>query len=242
MGTRQLHLILFVLTLFIGVATRANSDDDFAAFDGEFTEQRPIVDVADPLELYNRCMFAVNDRLYFWCLKPIAQVWSKVPEPARIGVSRFFRNVEAVIRITNTTLQCKFEHTWHEVKRLAINSTVGLLGFRDPASSHYDIPRHDEDFGQTLGHYGVGDAVPVVLPFLGPANLRDIVGLVVDAFLDPVSYIRSSAARYAVRGTNVVNRTSLSIGQYESIKSDALDPYTFVRDAYRQRRWNQVAE
>lgn len=214
-------------------------DEAFEDFDEEFKA------IADPLEPFNRVMFVFNDKLYFWVMKPVAQGYSfVVPEPARVAVGRFFANIFTPIRLVNSVLQLKFRHAGTELTRFAINSTVGILGFTDPARDHWGIYTHEEDFGQTIGRYGSGPGFFITWPILGPSSARDTIGLVGDTFLNPFTYLFAAepVAGMAVKGYEVVNTTSLNIGVYEDLKKDAIDPYTFLRDAYHQHRENLVKE
>jgi len=218
--------------------------DDFDdEFGDEFAGEEELRGVFDPLSGYNRVMFYVNDKLYFWVLKPVARCYRwAIPEFFRSGVGRFFRNLGFPVRLVNNVLQFKFKNAGIETGRFVVNSTVGLLGFFDPAQSRLHLTPRQEDFGQTLGKYGVGDGFPLVLPLLGPSNLRDALGLVGAYFLNPVAYIESTEARVAIPTYETVNSTSLKIGAYESLKRDALDPYTFMRDVYKQNRDKRIEE
>jgi len=219
----------------------ALGDEGDLAFDDEFDnvsdEEGQIV--ADPLEGFNRAMFVVNDRLYFWFFRPVARGYSKVvPEPGRVAVRRFFANVFMPIRFANNVFQLKFKYAGIELERFVINSTIGVAGFMDPAKEHWNLVMHDEDFGQTLGFYGFGPGVYINLPIFGPSNIRDTVGRVADIFLSPTAYILPND-REIVVGINAfekLNEVSLDIGLYEDIKRDALDPYIFIRNAYQQHR------
>ncbi|TNF51662.1 MAG: VacJ family lipoprotein, partial [Deltaproteobacteria bacterium] len=155
---------------------------------------------------------------------------------------RFFRNLLMPVRFTNNLLQLKPKQASIELARFVFNSTVGILGFFDPAAKHCDLHPYPEDFGQTLGYYGVGSGFHIVLPLLGPSNLRDTIGLVPDHFLNPISYVDDSEVRLALRVYKQVNQTSLHIGEYESLKKDAVDLYPFLRDSYEQRRNKQIEE
>lgn len=216
-------------------------DEDFD-LEGEF-EDVSESEVFDPLSGYNRLMTKVNDKLYFWVLKPVAKGYGKVvPETARRSVNRFFNNLLFPVRFVNNVLQLKFRHAWIELARFGMNTTVGILGFGDPAKEWLDLEAYPEDFGQTLGHYGVGSGFHIVLPVIGPSNLRDMAGLVPDYFLDPVSYTDKREDEFAIRSFNRVDYTSLHIGEYESLKKDAVDLYTFLRDTYEQKRKKEIKE
>jgi phospholipid-binding lipoprotein MlaA len=217
-------------------------DEDEFDLEAEF-ESANAEPVIDPLSGYNRLMTQVNDRLYFWLIKPVSQGYSLViPEPARLGVGRFFRNLLMPVRFANNLLQMKPKRAGIELTRFIVNSTVGLLGFTDPAANSFDLQAYPEDFGQTLGHYGVGSGFHIVLPLLGPSNLRDTIGLIPDYYLAPASYIDNVKAELIVDAYSRINHTSLHIGEYESLKKDAVDLYTFFRDGYEQRRVIQIKE
>lgn len=218
--------------------------DDFDAFD-EFSEfdDTQAIEVYDPLNGYNRCMTRFNDKVYFWFLKPLAQGYSAVvKEPARQAVGRFFANLGYPVRVVNNLLQLKIRQAGIETARFGVNTTTGLLGLFDPARSWLELEPCPEDFGQTLGYYGVDRGFHIVLPFLGPSNLRDAFGEVPDYFLDPVIYIDDFEIRLAITGIKVVNFTSLHIGQYEVLKADAVDLYIFLRNAYEMKRLKEIEE
>ena len=216
-------------------------DEDFALED-EFDENES-TQVFDPLSGYNRFMTGVNDKIYFYILKPTAQGYRYVvPEGGRLAVNHFFRNLLMPVRFTNNLLQLKPKEAGVELTRFVVNTTLGFFGFFDPAGESFHLQAYPEDFGQTLGHYGVGSGFHVVLPLLGPSNLRDTVGLVPDHFLNPINYLEDSETRIALRAYDQVNRTSLHIGEYESLKKDAVDFYIFLRDGYEQRRNKLIEE
>ena len=215
-------------------------------FDDEFDEEFDEVGaIADPLEPLNRAIFVFNDKLYFWLLKPVARGYGfVVPEPGRVAINRFFTNLYTPIRLINSLLQFKFKYAGTELARFGINSTIGLLGFMDPARDRYGIYLHREDFGQTLGRYGAGPGFFLNLPLFGPSSVRDGIGLAGDFFMNPLTYIfyNEATAGLAVSVSDRVNNTSINIGVYEDLKKDALDPYTFIRDAYHQHREDLVKE
>jgi phospholipid-binding lipoprotein MlaA len=216
------------------------SDEDF--FEDEFEEEK--VEVADPLSLWNRAMFHFNDKLYFWALKPLARGYKAVtPDFFRTGVKNFFRNITTPIRLVNCILQAKGNAAAVEFSRFIVNTTIGVLGFGSPADNFPQLASPDtEDLGQTLGNYGLGNGFYLVWPILGPSTLRDSIGRVGDFFLDPVSYVEPIEASLGIRGFDVVNNTSFRIGDYESLKKSAIDPYTALRDVYLQFREKKIKE
>ena len=230
--------------------TDAEGEDDFG-FEEEFKEitNKKII---DPLSGYNRFMTQFNDKLYFWALRPMAKGYRAiVPMGVRKAINRFFVNLLFPVRFVNNLLQLKFRNAGTELARFGINSTVGVLGLGDPAKEWFDLDPHPEDFGQTLGHYGVGPGFHIVLPFWGPSNLRDLAGMVPDHFLEPqsydneldsVDYVKTQEEEWLIRAYDEVNYRSLHIGEYESLKKDALDLYPFLRDAYEQNRIKEVKE
>jgi len=207
----------------------------------EEAEQRPLT-IADPLEPFNRAMFHFNDKLYFWVLKPVAQGYTRVvPEGVRVSVRNFFSNVAFPIRFVNCLLQANFDGAAIELSRFTVNTLLGIGGLFDPASSkEMKLVKQDEDLGQTLGVYGVGQGIFLTWPFLGPSTPRDTVGLVGDWFLDPVTYLTPWYAPYGVKAYGRVNEVSLRIGDYEALKEAAIDPYLALRDAYLQYRQKKV--
>ncbi len=226
--------------------------DEFGGFEeetGPAASTAPADVPFDPLRGFNRGMFHFNDRMYFWVLKPTARIYGRViPKGVRQGIQRCFKNLGFPVRFVNNVLQGKMKGAGRETGRFLVNSTLGLGGFFDPARSWWGWEPSDEDFGQTLGRYGVGDGFPLVLPLIGPTNVRDALGMGADSFLNPLSYVDPhdpqffNRTRLYIRAGEAVNRTSLDIGQYESIKKDALDPYTFIRDAYKQMRDQKIKE
>jgi len=198
--------------------------------------------IADPLEPFNRAMFHFNDKLYFWVLKPVAQGYNKVvPEAPRVGVNNFFSNLRFPIRFVSCLFQVDFSCMATELGRFAVNTIWGVGGLLDPASSkQLNIPKREADLGETLGVYGLGQGLYIVWPILGPYSARDSIGIVGDYFLYPVSYITPWYNWLGVRAYEEVNDTSLSIGDYESLKEAAIDPYVALRDAYIQYRQKMV--
>jgi phospholipid-binding lipoprotein MlaA len=205
-------------------------------------EEKAITTIPDPLEPFNRAMFDFNDKLYFWVLKPVAQGYNQiVPEPARVGVKNFFSNLRSPIRFVSSLLQGDIQGAATQLGRFLVNTIWGVGGLLDPSSNEQlNIPKENPDLGQTLGIYGLGQGFYLVWPILGPSSARDSVGLAGDYFLYPVSYINPWYDWAAVRAYEEVNDASLRIGDYESLKEAAIDPYVAVRDAYHQYRQKKV--
>jgi len=200
--------------------------------------------IADPLEPLNRPFFHFNDKLYFWVLKPVASGYKAiVPEDMRLGVRNFFSNLTTPIRLINCLLQANLKGAGSETVRFLLNTTFGLAGFLDPAKKEFNIEKREEDFGQTLGVWGIGPGFFINWPILGPSSLRDTFGFIGDIFLDPRNYLVTSIpANLAVRSYDQVNETSLSLGEYEDFKEAAVDPYIALKDAYHQYRLNKIRE
>jgi phospholipid-binding lipoprotein MlaA len=206
----------------------------------------PTETIADPIEPVNRAFFHFNDKLYFWVFKPVATGYKAVvPEDGRIGVRNFFSNLTTPVRLVNCLLQARFKGAGIETARFVINTTYGLVGFLDTAKKEFKIEKQEADFGQTLGIWGMGPVFYMDLPILGPLSLRDGLGYAVDASLNPQTYLAfySVIVGYANTGGWVlekINEASLTLGEYESLKKAALDPYIAVREAYYQYRQNKI--
>lgn len=211
------------------------------------------VAIRDPLMSVNRRFFWFNDKLYFVVLKPVAKGYRKiVPEYARVSVRNFFSNIQTPGRLINCLLQAKPKGAGIEFARFVVNTTAGVAGFRDPARNWLDLKKQQEDFGQTLGVYGLGPGIYIDWPILGPSSVRGTVGYAGDFFLDPINwvlaavpfdtgfqvlgYLTAAAVNSGVKFYDMINETSLSIGQYEELMRASLDPYIAVRNAYIQHR------
>jgi phospholipid-binding lipoprotein MlaA len=211
--------------------------------ENDYQEEAEGPKIADPLEPWNRMMFTFNDKLYFWVLKPTAQGYNYVaPQPVRVAVRNLFSNAAAPVRFVNSLLQLKLYAAGTELARFALNTTFGLAGLFDVAEDQFNLYGQNEDLGQTLGSYGVGPGVYIVWPVFGPSSLRDTVGLAGDSFLNPLNYISPAEALLGVRTYETVNKTSLSIGEYEDMKAATVEPYTSVKDAFAQHRSYLIKE
>ncbi len=196
----------------------------------------------DPLEPVNRAMYKINDGLDKVVLKPVATVYKTVlPQFVRTGVTNFFNNLYDVLTALNNLLQGKVGDAVSDVGRIAVNTTVGLAGFIDVATE-VGLEKHKEDFGQTLGRWGLTSGPYLQLPFFGPSSFRDGVGSVVDFKLDPIQLIWRNhiRTRNSVWGLYVINLRANLLDSTKILDEAALDPYEFQRDAYLQRRRNLV--
>jgi len=225
----------------------ANQEDEPTQITDENTPsnpselEEPVGGIADPLEPVNRAFFHFNDKLYFWVLKPIATGYEAViPEDGRVGVQNFFSNLTTPARLVNCLLQVRLKGAGNEAVRFLLNTTLGMAGFLDLAKTELKIEKQEADFAQTLGVWGMGPAFYINWPILGPSTLRETVGYVGDVFLDPRTYLSTRPIFYVARPIELVNATSLTLGEYENLKKAALDPYIALREAYHQYRQNKI--
>lgn len=219
---KRIFVALAVSVLLAGCTTMGNRD--------------PI----DPFERVNRAVFSFNEAVDRAVLEPTARVYRRITPPFfRTGVNNVFSNVADVRNVINNTLQGKFRYAYSDFGRLVINTTLGLGGLFDVASAA-GVEKHNEDFGQTLGYWGIGDGPFLMLPLLGPTSGRDAVGLVIDTLTDPLTYIEPTGARIGVGALRVVHGRAELLDASKVVHDTALDLYLFIRDAYLQRRHNLV--
>lgn len=224
---RVLHGALAVaLGLLSGCATLQSSEED-----------------RDPLEGINRAVYGFNENVDKAVVKPLATVYhDAIPEFIRTGVANFFGNLAYPIVIVNDVLQGKGTQGLDDTSRFITNSTFGLLGFLDVATPA-GMPAHNEDFGQTLGVWGFGEGVYIVLPLLGPSNVRDAVGLAADYQADILNHHSDMSQRNVARGVRAIDARSRLLGASRVFEeAGAFDPYGFAREAYRQRRANLIQD
>ena len=195
------------------------------------------VDDKDPMEGYNRAIFAFNETADEYVAEPVAKAYVAVtPEPVVKGVNNFFNNIRDFITFINDILQFKGEHAINDGGRVVVNTTIGLLGFIDVHSMNGG-ERRKEDFGQTLAFYGWENSAYFVLPLLGPSTVRDTGGLLVDSlFFDPISYIENVRVRNAIRVVQFIDARAELLNATAILDEAALDPYAFQRDSYLQYR------
>jgi phospholipid-binding lipoprotein MlaA len=217
----------------------------------EFADEMKIEKRSDPFSGYNRLMTSFNDGAYEYVFAPTARGYRfVVHQEIRSSIGKFFHNILYPIRLVNNLLQGKIKNSAEETGRFVINTTIGMLGLFDPATSYFNLEAHNEDFGQTLGYWGVGPGPHIVLPFMGPSNLRDALSLYPDSLLNPVDYhddrkyniTNDFGESLVIKTFDKINYLSLHLGEYEKLKKDAIDLYPYLRDVYEQRREKQIKE
>ncbi|RJG08339.1 MlaA family lipoprotein [Massilia cavernae] len=195
---------------------------------------------ADPLEPYNRAVFQFNDAVDRAALKPAATAYKRVlPGFVQTGVNNFFGNMSDVWTAANNLMQGKGEQGMSDVTRVAMNSTFGLLGVLDIASEA-GLQKHNEDFGQTLGRWGVPSGPYFMLPILGPSTIRDTAGLPLDLAADPWNYKDPVHVRNMGTALRIVDKRAEILDASNLLEEAALDRYVFIRDGFLQRRESQV--
>jgi len=194
----------------------------------------------DPWENWNRKVFAFNEGLDAYVLKPVATAYANVvPQPVRRGVDNFFANAADAWSAVNNVLQGKGQAAFEDVVRVTTNSFFGIGGIFDVASE-IGIPRHKEDFGQTLGRWGFGAGAYVVWPLFGPSTVRDSIALPLDRAASPALLIDDGRTQFSLTVLQVINTRANLLGASQVLDDIALDKYSFLRDAYLQRRRSLV--
>jgi phospholipid-binding lipoprotein MlaA len=253
MKTARFVIVLFVLIfaplslLAAGVPKAKHALPDLLDEDiniEEEVEDQPEVPTSDPLEPMNRFFFEVNDRLYFWVLKPVSKGYSwLLPEELRECIGSFFQNIGFPVTFLNAALQADGGKMIKATERFLINSTIGVYGLVDVAGQEFGIPPQRADFGQTLGRWGVGEGIYLCWPIVGPSNIRDSLGLAVDAFANPVPYFYDDRIiDLTLYSSSKVNSLSLNPDLYEDLKRYSLDPYVASRQAYIEYRRGRLVQ
>lgn len=236
-GAVNLGMLMFAATLMTGcVTTSSNTPEPMAVSD--------IDEVNDPLEPVNRVFFEFNRGLDTLILRPVASLYrGLIPPPIQTIVSNFLNNLKAPVILLNDLLQGDMARASDTFTRFAINTTVGVLGMGDPATD-MGYPRHEEDFGQTLGTWGVGEGVYLVLPIFGPSNPRDAVGQVVDVLTDPVwQYAQNTDRQHIPRqqfAAEMIDFRARNMEEIDDLEKTSLDYYAAVRSLYRQVRRDDI--
>ncbi len=197
-----------------------------------------LAEVNDPVEEINRTFFNINEKVDEVALKPIALTYSKTPDPIKNGITNFFRNLKEIDNTLNQVLQGKPKYAVNDLSRFLINSTLGIGGILDPASS-MGLERHDEDFGQTLGLWGVSPGPYLMVPFLGPSSTRDLLSRPISSFLEVTFHMDDSNVRLSLSALDAIE-TRERLLEVESLLSG--DKYNFVRDSYSQSREYEIKD
>ena len=195
----------------------------------------------DPFESFNRSMYAFNETVDKYAFKPIAKGYQAItPEPVDRGISNFFSNLDDVLVLINDLLQLKIDRAASTSARIVFNTTFGLLGFMDVATD-FGLPKHNEDFGQTLGYWGVDSGPYLVLPFFGSSSIRDTIGFTVDTSeFDFVFDDMSPENVYALYAVKYIDIRADLLKAKDIVDETVPDPYAYIRDGWMQRRKNQV--
>lgn len=234
------YFLFCLFFIFFSPAAWAENGEDLDFLDDSFYE---VLDeeesIADPLEPFNRSMFTFNDYSYTWVLEPIASRYSKlVPQDFRMVANNFCYNLQEPVRFFNTLLQFRFADAGTVLARFAINSIGGVGGLGDPAGHELGFKPVEAGLGETLASWGIGDGFYLVVPLFGPTTLRDFSGSVLDSLsMTPYYFLADSFEEsFGIYMGKELNKLSLHLGEYESMKKLSVDPYTALRDGYFQRR------
>lgn len=247
-------LITLILSFTAGaVSSRAQLTElnsiDNADYD-DFEEDMTFEPINDPLVKYNQFMFKVNHKIYKYVFSPLSKGYDfVVHKKIQSSINNFFTNASTPTRFGNSLLQLKWKASLTEFSRFVINSTLGVGGFFDPAKAAFDMDKHDEDLGQTFGHYGIGAGPYIVWPIIGPSTLRDTVGVVGDNVFDATFWFsvldtfNEEEILFAIGMLERVNKYSYTIrDSYDRIVNNAFDPYTSLQHAYIENRKKRIAE
>ena len=198
-------------------------------------------DERDPWESYNRSIHAFNESFDNAIGQPVAEAYQYVlPDFVETGIANFFSNLNDIVVVINDLLQFKLAQAGQDITRIVYNTTFGLLGFIDVAT-HMEAPKHNEDFGQTLAVWGVGDGAYFVLPLLGPSTVRDTTGIVFDAVVgDPLINVRDDEVRWGLIVLRSIDKRASLLEATRIMEKSGIDPYVFMRNAYFQIRENQI--
>ena len=236
---RRAAVALAVLVVVAGCASQPKPDAGATSLN-DSEQIAEVDDENDPIELFNRFSFAFNLALDTLIFQPAAATYRfLLPVEVRDSVQSFFRNISTPVILANDVFQGEMERAETTLARFVINTTVGVLGLFDVAAD-MGHPYHDEDFGQTMAVHGVGEGAYLVIPVFGPSSFRDGFGMLVDTFLDPLTYVAQEydaedalIARTVISG---IDTRSRNIDELEDLERDSIDFYARIRSLYRQKR------
>jgi len=245
-----MKIALVLLLLLLSSFNLLIYADDFDDFD-DFEDEVAIKKVYDPFISYNRVVTSFNNTLIENVFQPVNTGYMFITHvEVRNSIDNFFNNIYYPVHLINNILQGKVVGALTETGRFLINTTIGIFGLFDPAKSYFGMRPKKEDFGQTLGFYGVGPGPHIVIPIFGPSNLRDIVSIIPDAALSPIDYTSRSwwtitntvGGFVSVKFVDKFNKMSLQSEQYDQLKHDSVDLYPYLRDIYEQKRLKEIEE
>ncbi|MEA1914119.1 MAG: VacJ family lipoprotein [Campylobacterota bacterium] len=251
---KTFSILFFSFLLALNIHASEKYDDEFSEFDYEFAQEEKEVQKkqeSDPLSGYNRVMTDINDGLYTYALRPVFKGYDAiVHDNIQEGIANVFNNSTFPIRFVNSILQLKFDKAVIETGRFIINTTLGVFGIFDVAKNQFNLVTTAEDFGQTLGHYGVGSGWHIVLPIFGPSNMRDMFSMFPDIYLNPSTYVSSRSDTFVAHPDHAwalfvgerLNSGSMNYSQYDLIRKDAIDLYPYLKNMYEQHRVQKIKE
>ncbi len=236
---KKLCLIIFLLFTLSSPSLFASASDQVKTDSDDFETTQIEDEVYDPLEPINRAIFSFNNVADRIILEPVAKGYKKLPSPLQSGISNFLSNLRAPLVVINQVLQGQGENAIQSTGRFLVNSTVGVFGLIDVAEK-IGLEEKEEDFGQTLATWGVGDGFYIVLPLFGPSNLRDTTGMVMTMVTDPINaYAVNEGEAWIVpmrTAANAVDQRSKIIDEVNALRDNAIDYYAAVRSSYYQNR------
>ena len=234
-----IHFTITVLFLFFSNYIFAGASDEVKTSSEDFETTMYEDEIYDPLENVNRAIFGFNNVADKIILEPVAKGYKKLPSPVQSGIGNFINNLKLPLAAFNQLLQGQGGNAVESTGRFLVNSTVGVLGLIDVAEK-IGLEQKEEDFGQTLATWGVGDGFYVVLPLFGPSNLRDTTGMIMTMMTDPINaYAVNQGEAWAVpirTAANAIDQRSQIIDEVNALRDNSLDYYAAVRSSYYQNR------
>jgi len=231
--------LISVLILFISFNLFAAASDEVKTSPDDFETTTYEDEIYDPLEGINRTIFGFNNVADRVILEPVAKGYRKLPSPIQSGISNFLNNLKLPLAAVNQLLQGQGKNAAESSGRFLVNSTIGIFGFVDIADN-IGLEQKEEDFGQTLATWGVGDGFYIVLPFFGPSNLRDSTGMLITMTTDPINtYAVNQGEAWVIplkTAANAIDQRSQIIDEVNALRNNSVDYYAAVRSSYYQNR------
>jgi len=236
---RLTQILITFLTLSLSLNVLAGASDDVKTSSDDFETTVYEDEIFDPLEGINRAVFGFNNIADRIILEPVAKGYKKLPSPFQSGIGNFLNNLKLPLAAVNQLLQGQGKNAAESTGRFLVNSTIGVFGLVDVADN-LGLEQKEEDFGQTLATWGVGDGFYLVLPLFGPSNVRDTTGMIMTMMTDPVnSYAVSQGDSWAIpvrTAANAVDQRSQIIDEVNALRDNSIDYYAAVRSSYYQNR------